>query len=592
MSRAAKYAAREKAVKKRATFAGLRVTVDRPRGHVVRGVDSLTGEPYEVTYSLDYGYLPRTRGGDGEGLDVFLGPDEQSARAFWATHLRDDGSFDEYKLFLGFNTARAARDAYEAHYPARWFGGMREGTVDQVRALVGVDPGGDVVAPERAIDVVERSTERRLSLLAECVRLVEGHPVYAAARVGPSGWSGGLVACDLSVNDVNSASTDVRMVPARTPTIDEMLADYVAKVTGAARKKTAAPAAEGATKMALDADERGALPADEFALPAQRKYPLNDAAHVRNATARLEQMKGRLTPSEYAAARARVARAAKRFGVESEYNAKAASKAKRRVAVRAHLGEGGELHVRHLSLYDPGAEVEFRLGRVALDDDVVACASKDDDAPVWVQIAKTGTFHGHRSGSFRLDGEVFAHICRNFREVSAGQVPFDFEHASEQPPAEGDIATEGAPAQGWIKDLKHDGQALFALVEWLEPARTYIKQKKYRFVSPAIRFGVKHPESGQNVGAVLTSAALTNVPFLTGMQPIAASLTGGRSIDLEEVSVSDSIEGASHAVMKLAHSPDEYMGARQDLPRSARSLHCLRLSREADGSPRPLRGRS
>lgn len=32
---------------------------------------------------------------------------------------------------------------------------------------------------------------------------------------------------------------------------------------------------------------------NEFAFPKQRKEPLNDAAHVRNAIARFDQVKGR-----------------------------------------------------------------------------------------------------------------------------------------------------------------------------------------------------------------------------------------------------------------------------------------------------------
>jgi hypothetical protein len=60
-------------------------------------------------------------------------------------------------------------------------------------------------------------------------------------------------------------------------------------------------------------------------------------------------------------------------------------------------------------------------------------------------------------------------------------------------------------------------------VEWLEPARTYIREKKYRYLSPAIRFNAKDRVSAEPIGARLTSAALTNNPFLDGMQPLAAT---------------------------------------------------------------------
>ena len=102
--------------------------------------------------------------------------------------------------------------------------------------------------------------------------------------------------------------------------------------------------------------------------------------------------------------------------------------------------------------------------------------------------------HGHPAGSFALNPSVFADICRNFADVDRGQVAFDFEHASEMEPTDGTTLQVGAPAQGWIRQLDNRGLlGLWALVEWLEPARTYIREGKYRHVSPAIRFNARHP---------------------------------------------------------------------------------------------------
>jgi hypothetical protein len=39
----------------------------------------------------------------------------------------------------------------------------------------------------------------------------------------------------------------------------------------------------------LTTKKRKALPKGKFALPAQRKYPINDRAHAANAKARVEQ---------------------------------------------------------------------------------------------------------------------------------------------------------------------------------------------------------------------------------------------------------------------------------------------------------------
>lgn len=65
----------------------------------------------------------------------------------------------------------------------------------------------------------------------------------------------------------------------------------------------------------LDAAERDALPASAFALPEQRKLPMTDASHVRNAIARFDQVEG-VDDADRALAFANIQKAAAHFGVE------------------------------------------------------------------------------------------------------------------------------------------------------------------------------------------------------------------------------------------------------------------------------------
>lgn len=65
----------------------------------------------------------------------------------------------------------------------------------------------------------------------------------------------------------------------------------------------------------LDGEERDALPDRQFAFPKQRKEPLEDASHVRNAVARFDQVEG-VSDAERDEAWRRIEAAAKRFGVE------------------------------------------------------------------------------------------------------------------------------------------------------------------------------------------------------------------------------------------------------------------------------------
>jgi hypothetical protein len=65
----------------------------------------------------------------------------------------------------------------------------------------------------------------------------------------------------------------------------------------------------------LSQKERDALPDKAFAFPEQRKEPLLDADHVRNALARFDQVEG-VTDEERDAAFRRIRKAAKQYHVE------------------------------------------------------------------------------------------------------------------------------------------------------------------------------------------------------------------------------------------------------------------------------------
>lgn len=236
--------------------------------------------------------------------------------------------------------------------------------------------------------------------------------------------------------------------------------------------------------------------------------------------------------------------------------------ARRRLHIRADLAHGGSLHVRHLSDRD----VQLDGVEVALGD--------ADPKPVWIQLAKTGTFRGHPAGPFELNSKVFEDIVRNFKATQNRSIPIDFEHASEADPTQGAIPVDGAPAQGWIRDLRIDGGNLWGLVEWGDKARDYIRAGQYKFFSPAIRFGARDRVTGQQIGARMTSGALTNNPFLDGMKPLAAKDADGGAVP-----------------MRLAHAPHEYMSRLKAILRlpelcSARECaeHLERLRDHFDGA--------
>ncbi len=65
----------------------------------------------------------------------------------------------------------------------------------------------------------------------------------------------------------------------------------------------------------LNTDEREDLADSTFAFPEQRKEPLEDASHVRNAIARFNQVEG-VSDEERDAAWKRIKAAAKKYDVE------------------------------------------------------------------------------------------------------------------------------------------------------------------------------------------------------------------------------------------------------------------------------------
>lgn len=126
-------------VKKRVVFQGLSISIDRPKGFTMNGVDK-SGTPWKREYKLDYGFLPRTNGGDGEGIDVFLGPNSDAPTAFWAIQNKPDGSFDEYKVMLGFDSRAAAKKAYTDHIPSKYLAGMAAMPIQMMKAMLNIEP--------------------------------------------------------------------------------------------------------------------------------------------------------------------------------------------------------------------------------------------------------------------------------------------------------------------------------------------------------------------------------------------------------------------------------------------------------------------
>jgi Family of unknown function (DUF6582) len=65
----------------------------------------------------------------------------------------------------------------------------------------------------------------------------------------------------------------------------------------------------------LNEAQRDQIDEDKFAFPKQRKEPLNDADHVRNAMARFDQVEG-VSDEDRDEAWRRIKKAADKYGIE------------------------------------------------------------------------------------------------------------------------------------------------------------------------------------------------------------------------------------------------------------------------------------
>lgn len=121
----------------RIEFQGLKISVENRKGSVRKGVDA-DGKPWAIKMMFPYGYVRMTEGADGDHVDCYIGPNEQSEKVF-VIHQNDPttGEYDEDKCMLGFDSAKEAKRAYLAHYNRPgFFGSMVEMTMDEFKKKI------------------------------------------------------------------------------------------------------------------------------------------------------------------------------------------------------------------------------------------------------------------------------------------------------------------------------------------------------------------------------------------------------------------------------------------------------------------------
>lgn len=91
---------------------GFDVAIENPQGSTRKGV-SPDGTEWECELPAHYGYVKRTTGADGDHVDIYVGPQEESELVFVVDQKdADTGEFDEHKCIFGALGLTQAKELY------------------------------------------------------------------------------------------------------------------------------------------------------------------------------------------------------------------------------------------------------------------------------------------------------------------------------------------------------------------------------------------------------------------------------------------------------------------------------------------------
>lgn len=102
---------------------GMSITIEQPKDSYRKWKDE-NGNEGQTKMNNHYGYFTKSKGKDGDAVDVFIGDNiENFERVYVVDQNSKDGkTFDESKVMLGFDSKKEAYDAYMSNYNKGWTG--------------------------------------------------------------------------------------------------------------------------------------------------------------------------------------------------------------------------------------------------------------------------------------------------------------------------------------------------------------------------------------------------------------------------------------------------------------------------------------
>jgi rubrerythrin len=142
-------------------------------------IESRAGEVRHGKYLFyHYGYIQDTKGSDGEEVDVFVGPNHNSPFVYVIKQMKapEFTTYDEDKVFLGFDSSSHAKEAYCKQYTDKHFGGIKKFSVldfsDKLRKPVNITSSKGNNRMSKSLKAIEQLKEAtaQLSVMKDVVK--------------------------------------------------------------------------------------------------------------------------------------------------------------------------------------------------------------------------------------------------------------------------------------------------------------------------------------------------------------------------------------------------------------------------------------
>lgn len=147
----------QRKIVRRVVFQGIPISIEANAGQMLSWQDPVTKQTGQTKMSVPYGYIRRTEGLDGEEIDVFLGPNDDSDKVFIIDQMKRPGfsRLDEQKVMLGFVSVREAKATFLENYSdKRYFGDMKEMSLDEFKRML-ADKAKKALDLDRMVDRLE-----------------------------------------------------------------------------------------------------------------------------------------------------------------------------------------------------------------------------------------------------------------------------------------------------------------------------------------------------------------------------------------------------------------------------------------------------